>query len=100
MCHSRRQAIDIITELREFSGSGPWLFPSVRSVMRPISENTLNAALRRLGYPASPKEVRRICGDLGLKIVTCQPFRDFEGLPEEKRRRAFDRAERHRQMAL
>jgi integrase len=44
-----RQAIDIITELREFSGSGPWLFPSVRSVMRPISENTLNAALRRLG---------------------------------------------------
>ena len=45
-----RQAIDIITELREFSGSGPWLFPSVRSVMRPISENTLNAALRRLGY--------------------------------------------------
>ena len=52
-----------------------------------------------LGYPASPKEVRRICGDLSLKIVTCQPFRDFEGLPEEKRRRAFV-AERHRQMAL
>ncbi|MGB8556843.1 MAG: sugar phosphate isomerase/epimerase, partial [Pseudolabrys sp.] len=47
-----------------------------------------------IAYPASPKEVRRICGDLGLKIVTCQPFRDFEGLPEEKRRRAFDRAER------
>jgi integrase len=27
-----------------------WLFPSVRSISRPMSENTLNAALCRLGY--------------------------------------------------
>jgi integrase len=45
-----RQALDILRELQAISGGGRWLFPSVRSVTRPISENTLNAALRRLGY--------------------------------------------------
>ena len=45
-----RQALAIICELQRISGNGRWLFPSVRSLARPISENTLNAALRRLGY--------------------------------------------------
>lgn len=45
-----RQAVAIVKELREITGELRWLFPSVRRVMRPISENTLNAALRRLGY--------------------------------------------------
>lgn len=47
-----------------------------------------------IAWPGSPREVRRIAEDLGLKIATCQPFRDFEGLPLAKRRKAFDRAER------
>jgi 4-hydroxyphenylpyruvate dioxygenase len=47
-----------------------------------------------IAYPGSPRDVRRICGDLGLKIITCQPFRDFEGMPVQKRQRTFDRAER------
>jgi integrase len=45
-----KQALAIIHDLRPFSGGGQWLFPSVRSTSRPMSENTLNAALRRLGY--------------------------------------------------
>jgi 4-hydroxyphenylpyruvate dioxygenase len=47
-----------------------------------------------IAYPGSPRDVRRICDDLGLEIITCQPFRDFEGMPEAKRQRTFDRAER------
>ena len=47
-----------------------------------------------IAFPGSPAEVRRICADLGLSIVTCQPFRDFEGMPETRRQRVFDRAER------
>lgn len=47
-----------------------------------------------IAYPASPKQVRRICGDLGLAVVTCQPFREFEGLPSDKRDKALERAER------
>jgi integrase len=45
-----RQPMAILRELQEITGSGRWLFPSVRTFERPISENTLNAALRRLGY--------------------------------------------------
>jgi integrase len=45
-----RQSLAILRELHEVTGSGRWLFPSVRTLARPISENTLNAALRRLGY--------------------------------------------------
>jgi 4-hydroxyphenylpyruvate dioxygenase len=47
-----------------------------------------------IAFAGSPTDVRRMCGDLGLTIVTCQPFRDFEGMPEAKRQRTFDRAER------
>jgi integrase len=45
-----RQAVVILKDLKSITGELRWLFPSVTSVMRPISENTLNAALRRLGY--------------------------------------------------
>lgn len=45
-----RQAIVIIKDLREVTGTSPFLFPQIRSWHRPISDGTLNAALRRLGY--------------------------------------------------
>ncbi len=45
-----RQAIAILKDLESITGELRWLFPSVSSILRPISENTLNAALRRLGY--------------------------------------------------
>jgi len=44
------QALLLLKELRLLTGSGRYLFPSLRSVQRPMSENTLNAALRRMGY--------------------------------------------------
>jgi integrase len=45
-----RQAVAILRELRELTGHTTLVFPSIRSRARPMSENTLNAALRRLGY--------------------------------------------------
>lgn len=45
-----RQAIAVLAELKLLTGSGHLLFPSVRSRHRAMSSNTLNAALRRLGY--------------------------------------------------
>lgn len=44
------QALVILRELHRLTGKGRLVFPSTRTVLRPISENTLNAALRRLGY--------------------------------------------------
>jgi len=44
------QAITILQELRAFTGDGKYVFPSIRSSKRPMSENTVLGALRRLGY--------------------------------------------------
>lgn len=44
------QSMTILNELRALTGDGKYLFPSVRTPTRPMSENTVNAALRRLGY--------------------------------------------------
>jgi integrase len=45
-----RQATAILNELKTITGEFRWVFPSVRTIKKPISENTLNAVLRRLGY--------------------------------------------------
>ncbi|MGB5557914.1 MAG: TIM barrel protein [Paracoccaceae bacterium] len=42
----------------------------------------------------SPRDVGNMVRDLGLQIMLFQPFRDFEGLPDAQRAKAFDRAER------
>jgi len=44
------QVLAMIAELAPITGDGKFLFPSIRSVERPITDNTLNAALRRLGF--------------------------------------------------
>lgn len=44
------QAIAILSELNAITGQGRLLFPSVRSGSRCISENSINAALRRMGF--------------------------------------------------
>tara|TARA_R110002074_G_scaffold33348_5_gene92863 strand:+ start:162 stop:1349 length:1188 start_codon:yes stop_codon:yes gene_type:complete len=44
------QALALLDELRRMNGNGEYLFPSLRTWKRPMSENTLNAALRRMGY--------------------------------------------------
>ena len=45
-----RQAIAIIAEIEHDENFSPYLFPSLRSTGRPMSDNTINAALRRMGY--------------------------------------------------
>ncbi|HWU01397.1 MAG TPA: integrase arm-type DNA-binding domain-containing protein [Novosphingobium sp.] len=44
------QVLAILDELDTLSLAGPFLFPSVRAESRPITDNTLNAAMRRMGY--------------------------------------------------
>ncbi|MFD0849639.1 tyrosine-type recombinase/integrase [Sphingosinicella sp.] len=45
-----RQAIDIIRSIQHDARYCRFLFPSLRSANRPMSENTINAALRRMGF--------------------------------------------------
>ena len=44
------QAVAILNELQLLTGVGSYVFPGARTNGRPMSENTVNAALRRLGY--------------------------------------------------
>lgn len=44
------QAITVLRELHALTGNSRFLFPSVRTKDRPMSDNTVNSALRRLGY--------------------------------------------------
>ncbi|MBB4150430.1 integrase [Sphingobium scionense] len=45
-----QQTLALLEELRPLTGDGRYLFPSFRSPRQCMSENTINAALRRLGY--------------------------------------------------
>lgn len=45
-----RQAVKILKELYEFSGNGKLLFPSIRTVTRPLADATVLNAIRRMGY--------------------------------------------------
>lgn len=44
------QAIEIFRDLKPITTRSEFVFPGVRSAKRPMSENTVNAALRYLGY--------------------------------------------------
>ena len=44
------QALILFEEAKLLSGGGRYVFPSIRSPLNPMSENTVNAALRRLGF--------------------------------------------------
>lgn len=45
-----KQAVAILRELRPFSGTSRYVFPSERSRQRPMSDGTVNAALRCMGF--------------------------------------------------
>jgi len=44
------QAVDLFRELHPLTKRSEYVFPSVRGASRPMSENTVNAALRNLGF--------------------------------------------------
>jgi integrase len=44
------QAVALFRQMHEATGPTGFVFPSVRTRTRPMSENTINAGLRRLGY--------------------------------------------------
>ena len=52
-----KQAVAVLKDLKPLTGDGKYVFPSVRTGQRCMSENTVNGALRRLGYTKD-----EICG--------------------------------------
>lgn len=48
-----KQVLDMLRDLHSLTGPAGYVFPSIRSRARPMSENTINAGLRRLGYSST-----------------------------------------------
>ena len=44
------QAVALLRSIQPLTGEGRYVFPSIRTGQRPMSENTINAALRAMGY--------------------------------------------------
>ena len=45
-----QQAVEILKALKPVTGGGKYLFPSMTTNLKPISDNTINQAIRRMGY--------------------------------------------------
>jgi len=84
-----KQAIAILQEVRPLTGNGRYVFPSERTRERPISENTLNAALRRLGY--SKEEMT----SHGFRAMAAT-FLNEKGWPKDVIERQLAHAERNK----
>ncbi|WP_367114957.1 tyrosine-type recombinase/integrase [Desulfovibrio sp.] len=68
-----RQAVKILKELQQFSGSGKLLFPSIRTATRPLSDATVLNAIRRMGYAKdemSTHGFRSLASTLSTNSVT------------------------------
>lgn len=70
-----RQAVAVLKDLEPLTGAGQYVFPGARSSSRPMSENTVNGALRRMGYPVGTvtghgfrATARSMLAELGWKI--------------------------------
>jgi len=94
-----RQAVAILEELHGHTRAGRLLFQSLRSISRPISDNTLNAALRRLGYSKDEQAAHGFRAIASTRLNELSFPRDVIELQlahrdRNKVRAAYNRAER------
>lgn len=82
------QALAILQELQPLTGKSRWVFPGVRTNGEPMSENTINAALRRLGYDRTKLTAHGFRGMASTMLHEC-------GWPSDIIERQLSHAERN-----
>jgi len=94
-----RQAVAVLRDLHEITGKGPLVVPCVRTAHRAMSEGTMNAALRRLGYSkdeATPHGFRATAATLLNESGLWNPDaieRQLAHVENDDVRRAYTRGE-------
>ncbi len=83
-----RQALAILEELQPLTSKSRWAFPGVRTNGEPMSENTINAALRRLGYDRTKLTAHGFRGMASTMLHEC-------GWPSDVIERQLSHAERN-----
>lgn len=61
-----KQALALLAEVRQLTGRFELIFPNDHAHWKPMSENTVNAALRRMGYDTKTE----VCGH-GFRAMAC-----------------------------
>lgn len=71
------QAVTLLKDLQSWTGDGAWVFPAVRTPLRPMSDGTINAALRRIGYQAEVMTAhgfRAMARTVLAEVLLADPF--------------------------
>lgn len=82
------QAVSLLHEVQALTGKCRWVFPGVRTNGEPMSENTVNAALRRLGYDRTMITAHGFRGMASTLLHEC-------GWPSDVIERQLSHAERN-----
>jgi integrase len=94
-----RQALSVLAGLRPVSGHSELVFPAIRSTHKKLSDNTLNAALRRIGYDTQTEHTAHGFRSSASTLLHEAKFPDkavefqLAHLEPSKVKRAYNRAE-------
>jgi integrase len=69
------QTLEVLEQLKPISGHGKYLFPSVRTEERPISEATITSTLRRMGYSKEQMCAHGFRGMASTLLVVLSAYR-------------------------
>ncbi|HBC0020624.1 TPA: tyrosine-type recombinase/integrase [Enterobacter hormaechei subsp. steigerwaltii] len=84
------QAVILLKQVNALTGDSTFVFPSVRSLDKPMSENTINKALRIIGYNTKTE----ICGH-GFRTMACSALNEAELWSEDVIERQMSHQERN-----
>lgn len=65
------QAVALLEQIKEISGGAAFVFPGAHSLDKPMSENTINKALRVIGYDTKTE----VCGH-GFRTMACSALNE------------------------
>lgn len=85
---------EVCSKLELLSGNGDLLFPSDRGAHKPMSENTINKALRAMGYDTQAD----ICGH-GFRTITCSALIESDRWSKDAVERQTSHQERNHVLA-
>ena len=95
-----RQAVEVLKHVQPITGSDGkgYLFPSVRNASRPMSENTLNAALRMMGFTQQQHTAHGFRGTASTLLNEQQWNKDaielqLSHMPRDKTRASYNSAD-------
>jgi len=84
------QSVSLLRRLKEITVDSPFVFPGAHALEKPISENTINKALRVIGYNTRAE----ICGH-GFRTMACAALNESQKWSKDAIERQMSHRERN-----